>query len=82
MYNRELHGRTVVFHYFSWSCWSLFYELDFSIGEFIVRCSFLQFVFLQAAAKLCSMYFLCPGMRMDSFVETPNNVMEDTMPLR
>ena len=56
------------FHYFSWSCWSLFYELDFSfpsVGEFIVRCSSLHFVFLQAAAKSCSMYCLCPGMRME-----------------
>ena len=53
------------FNYFSWSCWSLFYELDFSfsyIGEFIVCCSCLDFVFLEAAAKSCDMYFLCPGM--------------------
>ena len=73
------------FYYFSWSFWSLFYDLDFSfssIGEFIVCCSCLDFVFLQAAAKSCSMYFLCPGMKMDSFVETANNIMEDTMPLR
>ena len=58
MYNDGLHCRTV-FHYFSWSCWSLFYELDFSfssVGEFIVCCSCLDFVFLQAAAKSCSMY--------------------------
>ena len=39
--------------FFLWSCWS-FYEPDFSIGEFIVHCSSLHLVFLQAAAKSCS----------------------------
>ena len=60
MYNDGLHCRTV-FSLFSWSCWSLFYELNFSsafssVGEFIVCCSCLDFVFLLAAAKSCSMY--------------------------
>ena len=44
-----------------------FYDLDLSfssIGEFMVCCSCLDFVFLQVAAKSCSMYFLCPGIRM------------------
>ena len=35
-----------------------------SNGEFVVLCSCSHFVFLQAAAKSCSMYFLCPGIRM------------------
>ena len=82
MYNGELHCRTVFSLLFvELLVIILFAEfLISSIGEFIVRCSYFHLVFLQAAAKSSSVYFLCPGMRMDSFVETPNNIMEDTMP--
>ena len=74
MYNGDLHCR-MGFHYFSWNYWSLFYDLDFSfssIGEFIVCCSRLHFVLLQAAATSCSVYFICPGMRIEFICVDPS----------
>ena len=48
MYNDGLHCRTVFSLFFVELRWSLFYELDFSfssVGEYIVCCSCLDFVF-------------------------------------
>ena len=59
MYNDGLHCRTVFSLLFVELLVINFYELNFSfssVGEFIVCCSCLDFVFLQAAAKSCSMY--------------------------